>query len=90
MVGDTVNVGARLCSIAGRGEIILPEKVYEQVSSPPPVEEVGPVNLKGVTRELHLLRVPAASATVTVPEPAVLPVEEVADATVAAAAESLQ
>jgi adenylate cyclase len=60
VVGDTVNVGARLCSIAGRGEIILPEKIYEKVADPPPVEEVGPVSLKGVTRELHLLRVPAA------------------------------
>jgi adenylate cyclase len=90
VVGDTVNVGARLCSIAGRGEIILPEKVYEQVPSPPPVEEVGPVNLKGVTRELQLLRVPAASATVAVPEPATSLAREVADETVTAAAESLQ
>jgi adenylate cyclase len=57
VVGDTVNVGARLCSIAGRGEIILSDDVLQRVPSPPPVEPVGAVELKGVTRELRLWRV---------------------------------
>jgi adenylate cyclase len=57
VVGDTVNVGARLCSAAGRGEIILSDQVLSRVPSPPPVEPVGRVELKGVSRELRLWRV---------------------------------
>jgi len=59
VVGDTVNVGARLCSTAGRGEIILSDQVLTRVPSPPPVEPVGPIELKGVSRELRLWRVVA-------------------------------
>jgi adenylate cyclase len=66
VVGDTVNVGARLCSAAGRGEIILSDAVLTRVTSPLPVEPVGPIELKGVSRELRLWRVvPAGSANVT-------------------------
>jgi adenylate cyclase len=57
VVGDTVNVGARLCSAAGRGEIILSDAVLTRVSNPPAVEAVGPIELKGVSRELRLWRV---------------------------------
>jgi adenylate cyclase len=76
VVGDTVNVGARLCSAAGRGEIILSDAVLTRVPSPPPVEPVGHVELKGVSRELRLWRVVAAesatlSLSVTASEPAV-------------------
>jgi adenylate cyclase len=63
VVGDTVNVGARLCSTAGRGEIILSDQVLTRVPSPPPVEPVGPIELKGVSRELRLWRVVAAEST---------------------------
>ena len=59
VVGDTVNVGARLCSAAGRGEIILSDQVLTRVPSPPPVEPVGRIALKGVSRELSLWRVVA-------------------------------
>lgn len=66
VVGDTVNVGARLCSAAGRGEIILSDAVMTRVTSPLPVEPVGPIELKGVSRELRLWRVyPAGSANVS-------------------------
>jgi adenylate cyclase len=62
VVGDTVNVGARLCSAAGRGEIILSDAVLTRVTSPPPVEPVGHVELKGVSRELRLWRVVSAES----------------------------
>jgi len=63
VVGDTVNVGARLCSAAGRGEVILSDAVMTRVTSPLPVEPVGPIELKGVSRELRLWRVaPLVSA----------------------------
>ncbi len=66
VVGDTVNVGARLCSAAGRGDIILSDQVLTRVMSPPPVEPVGPIELKGVSRELRLWRVVRSeSATLT-------------------------
>ena len=80
VVGDTVNVGARLCSAAGRGEIILSDAVLSRTTSPPPVEPVGHIELKGVSRELRLWRVvapesaslslsvTAAENAVTVPE----------------------
>jgi class 3 adenylate cyclase len=57
VVGDTVNVGARLCSAAGRGEIIISDELLQRVPSPPEVEPVGPVALKGVSREVRLWRV---------------------------------
>jgi adenylate cyclase len=62
VVGDTVNVGARLCSAAGRGEIILSDQVLTRVPSPPPVEPVGRIALKGVSRELSLWRVVASDS----------------------------
>ncbi|MET0420902.1 MAG: adenylate/guanylate cyclase domain-containing protein [Acidimicrobiia bacterium] len=63
VVGDTVNVGARLCSAAGRGDIILSDSVLTRVSNPPEVEPVGPIELKGVSRERRLWRVvPPGSA----------------------------
>jgi adenylate cyclase len=66
VVGDTVNVGARLCSAAPRGEIVLSDAVLTRVTCPLPVEPLGPVELKGVSRELKLWRVaPLESATVS-------------------------
>ncbi|HEX5586033.1 MAG TPA: adenylate/guanylate cyclase domain-containing protein [Acidimicrobiia bacterium] len=67
VVGDTVNVGARLCSAAGRGDIILSDQVLSRVTSPPPVEPVGPIELKGVSRELRLWRV-VRSGSASLPE----------------------
>jgi len=69
VVGDTVNVGARLCSAAGRGEIILSDQVLVRVPDPPPVEPVGHVELKGVSRVHTLWRVAAATGTVPVSRP---------------------
>ena len=70
VVGDTVNVGARLCSAAGRGEIVLSDQVLSRVPSPPPVEPLGPIELKGVSRELKLWRVVRGDSANVVAEPA--------------------
>ncbi len=74
VVGDTVNVGARLCSAAGRGEVILSDAVLTRVANPPEVEPVGAVELKGVSRELKLWRVsplrPKESAATAAPDDA--------------------
>ena len=70
VVGDTVNVGARLCSAAGRGEVIVSDELLQRVPSPPEVEPVGPVTLKGVSREVRLWRVvlPGSVSTDTSPD----------------------
>ena len=66
VVGDTVNVGARLCSAAPRGEIVLSDAVLSRVTCPLPVEPLGPVELKGVSRERRLWRIaPLESANVS-------------------------
>jgi len=66
VVGDTVNVGARLCSAAPRGEIVLSDAVLTRVTCPLPVEPLGPVELKGVSRELRLWRIaPLESASLS-------------------------
>ncbi len=66
VVGDTVNVGARLCSAAPRGEIVLSDAVLSRVTCSLPVEPLGPVELKGVSRERRLWRIaPLESATVS-------------------------
>jgi adenylate cyclase len=82
VVGDTVNVGARLCSAAGRGDIILSDAVLERVPDPPEVEPVGRVELKGVSRDLSLWRVvrtPSDTVETTGPERAGQELQEVAD-----------
>lgn len=62
VIGDTVNVGARLCSLAGRGEIVCSDTIYRAGDPPPSAEPVGNVTLKGISRELTLWRIPAPPA----------------------------
>ena len=62
VVGDTVNVGSRLCSRAQAGEVVMSEVVLAAIDRPPPVEPLGPVELKGKRDPLPVHRlVPAAS-----------------------------
>jgi adenylate cyclase len=66
VVGDTVNVGARLCSAAAPGEIVLSDAVLSRVTCPLPVGPLGQVELKGVSREIRLWRIaPLESAKVS-------------------------
>jgi adenylate cyclase len=66
IVGDTVNLGSRLCSQAGKGEIVLPEKMIERFTDKPPMESMGPVQLKGLDEPVHLFKV-VVDASVAVP-----------------------
>jgi adenylate cyclase len=66
IVGDTVNLGSRLCSQAGKGEIVLPEKMIERLTTKPPMESMGPVQLKGLEEPVHLFKV-VVDASVAVP-----------------------
>ena len=62
VVGDTVNVGSRLCSRAQAGEVVMSAVVLDAIDRPPAVEPLGPVELKGKRDPLPVHRlVPAAS-----------------------------
>jgi adenylate cyclase len=51
VIGDPVNVASRLCSSAGRREIIISNSVYEALQDKPKVTALEPVRLRG--REEH-------------------------------------
>ena len=57
IVGDTVNLGSRLCSQAGKGEIVLPESMIERLTNVPPMESMGAVQLKGLEQPVPLFKV---------------------------------
>jgi adenylate cyclase len=47
VIGDPVNVASRLCSAAGRGEIIISASLLERLEHKPEVETLAPVRLRG-------------------------------------------
>jgi adenylate cyclase len=47
VIGDVVNVAARLCESAAAGEILLSEAVRAQLATPPPLSAREPVRLRG-------------------------------------------
>ncbi|HJL16654.1 MAG TPA: adenylate/guanylate cyclase domain-containing protein [Sandaracinaceae bacterium LLY-WYZ-13_1] len=57
VIGDTVNTGARLCSIAKAGEIIISESTYEAVKEYFEVVELPPTQVKGKSQALKIFNV---------------------------------
>ncbi len=57
VIGDTVNLGARLCSAAGPGEILINSHTYEQVKDSVEVMTLPPVRVKGKAEPVKLFRV---------------------------------
>jgi adenylate cyclase len=59
ILGDAVNIAARIEPIAEEGGICLSGPVYDQVSNKVPytIEKLGPKNLKGVARPIDVYRV---------------------------------
>ncbi|MGN0552573.1 MAG: CHASE2 domain-containing protein [Oscillospiraceae bacterium] len=49
-IGDTVNTAARLEANAKRGQVLISEKVYEQVKDRVTVEPIGEIPLKGKSK----------------------------------------
>jgi adenylate cyclase len=47
VIGDVVNVAARLCEAAAAGEILLSEAVRARLTAPPPLERREAVRLRG-------------------------------------------
>lgn len=56
ILGDTVNVGARLCSIAGRGQTLLSEASFEAVATLGGLEaeRLDPIEMKGKSRRVEI------------------------------------
>jgi adenylate cyclase len=59
IVGDTVNIGSRMCGQAGKGDIVMPKTMYDVLSDPPYAESMGLVSLKNVEVPLELMRIRA-------------------------------
>ena len=57
VIGDPVNVSSRLCGAAGPGEILLSEPFRASLGSPPPMEPLPPMELKGKSQKLPVFRV---------------------------------
>ncbi|MBX7194314.1 MAG: GAF domain-containing protein [Sandaracinaceae bacterium] len=57
VIGDTVNTGARLCSVAKAGEIIISQSTYEQIGDRFDVIELPPVQVKGKSQALKIYNV---------------------------------
>ena len=59
IVGDTVNIGSRMCGQAGKGDIVMPIDCYRLLSDPPHAESMGLVALKNVEQPMELMRIRA-------------------------------
>jgi adenylate cyclase len=57
VIGDAVNTGARLCSAAAGGEIIIGQTTWEIIGHELDVEETEPLRLKGKSQPLRTFRV---------------------------------
>ncbi|MGF1467203.1 MAG: adenylate/guanylate cyclase domain-containing protein [Sandaracinaceae bacterium] len=57
VIGDTVNTGSRLCSIAKAGEIIISENTLKAVGDSFEVIELPPTQVKGKSRALKIYNV---------------------------------
>ena len=64
ILGDTVNLGARLCSHAGRGQILLSEPAYRRLGEPGKfrAERLEPIRVKGKAAPIPVLSVSAYAA----------------------------
>jgi adenylate cyclase len=57
VIGDTVNVASRLNGLAGPGEVIISNSVYEQLSDIITVEALPPQEIKGKTELVKTFKV---------------------------------
>ncbi len=62
ILGDTVNVGARLCSIAGRGQTLLSATSYDAVAEIDGLiaERLEPIEMKGKAQLVQIYDVRGA------------------------------
>jgi len=56
-LGEAVNLAARMCAVAEGGEVCLTEQTRALLSSPPPMVDMGELQLKNVMRGIHGWRI---------------------------------
>ena len=57
VIGDTVNLGSRLCSAAGPGEIIVSKEKIEDHEEKFKFEELKPIQVKGKKDKISIFKV---------------------------------
>ncbi len=57
VIGDTVNLGSRLCSAAGPGEIIVSKEVIKNQGDNFSFKELDPILVKGKKNKINIFRV---------------------------------
>ena len=57
VIGDTVNTGARLCSVAKAGEVIISHNTFQHLNDTFECTELPPVNVKGKSQALRIYNV---------------------------------
>lgn len=57
VIGDAVNIAARLCSEAGPGEILIAEPLYAALGQRPPVSALTPWPLRGKSHPVPVYRI---------------------------------
>ncbi len=57
VIGDNVNLGARLCSAASREEIIISQVTYDLVADHVVAEKLEPISVKGKSKPIPIYRV---------------------------------
>src|SRR6266566_4723056 len=57
VIGDAVNTASRLCSSAGLNEILISEPFYQALKTPPKVEALEPIQVKGKAKKVPVYRV---------------------------------
>jgi len=54
VIGDAVNLGSRLCSIAGKNTIVMSEYTYSIISERIEVNVHDPIKVKGKNRKVKI------------------------------------
>ena len=57
VIGDTVNTASRLCGKAGAKEILISDAMRRVLTSPPPLDECPPMELKNKSQKVKVYRV---------------------------------
>ena len=54
VIGDSVNLGARLCSAAGKNTIVISEFSYDYIKDEVEVREHEPIKVKGKEKAVRI------------------------------------
>jgi adenylate cyclase len=57
VIGDPVNVASRLCAKAGPGDILVSDDFRQALKSPPALEALEAIPLKGKAKAVQVYRV---------------------------------